>query len=53
MFYRRLFDFPTRGLRSPFGELDQLRHRMDEIRRLVRRSLSNTFGRCFSFDQCD
>lgn len=30
MFYRRLFDFPTRGLRGPFGELDRLRRQMEQ-----------------------
>jgi len=30
MFYRRLFDFPTRGLRSPLNELDRLRQQMDK-----------------------
>ena len=29
MFYRRLFDFPTRGLRSPFSELDRLRQQVE------------------------
>jgi len=30
MFYRRLFDFPTRGLRSPLTELDRLRQQMEK-----------------------
>ena len=30
MFYRRLFDFPTRGLRGPFSELDRLRSQMEK-----------------------
>jgi HSP20 family protein len=30
MFYRRLFDFPTRGLRSPFNELARLQQQMDK-----------------------
>jgi len=30
MFYRRLFDFPTRGLRSPLNELDRLRQQMEK-----------------------
>ncbi len=30
MFYRRLFDFPTRGLRGPFNELDRLRRQMEQ-----------------------
>ena len=30
MFYRRLFDFPTRGLRGPFSELDRLRRQMEK-----------------------
>jgi len=30
MFYRRLFDFPTRGFRSPFRELDRLQRQMEQ-----------------------
>lgn len=30
MFYRRLFDFPTRGFRSPLRELDRLRRQMEQ-----------------------
>jgi len=30
MFYRRLFDFPTRGLRSPLNELARLQQQMDK-----------------------
>lgn len=30
MFYRRLFDFPTRGLSGPLRELDRLRRQMEE-----------------------
>ncbi|UCF90610.1 MAG: Hsp20/alpha crystallin family protein [Desulfobacterales bacterium] len=31
MFYRRLFNFPTWGLRSPFDEWAQMRRRMDRL----------------------
>jgi len=30
MFYRRLFDFPTRGHRGPFSELDRLRRQVEQ-----------------------
>jgi HSP20 family protein len=30
MFYRRLFDFPTRGFRSSFRELDRLQKQMEQ-----------------------
>ena len=30
MFYRRLFDVPTRGFRSPFIELDRLRRQIEQ-----------------------
>ena len=30
MFYRRLFDFPTRGFRSSFRELDRLQRQMEQ-----------------------
>lgn len=30
MFYKRLFDFPTRGIRGSFRELDRLRRQMDQ-----------------------
>ena len=31
MIYRRLFDFPTWRLRSPFGELERMRRQMDRL----------------------
>ncbi|UCE54836.1 MAG: Hsp20/alpha crystallin family protein [Desulfobacterales bacterium] len=31
MIYRRLFDFPTLRLRSPFGELERMRRQMDRL----------------------
>ena len=31
MFYRRLFDFPSWRTRSPFGDLERMRHQMDRL----------------------
>ena len=31
MIYRRLFDFPTWRIRSPFGELERMRRQMDRL----------------------
>jgi HSP20 family protein len=31
MIYRRLFDFPTFGARSPFQELDNMRRQLDQV----------------------
>lgn len=31
MIYRRLFDFPTWNVRSPFEQLDQIRRQMDRL----------------------